>query len=107
MIHPITTSPSVPFVPGATAPKDSPDSIHKAASQFEALLMSEVLKSARESDGGGWMGTDEEDAGSGLSDLSEQQLAQALASGGGLGLAKTISAGLKKAAHPAVNSPTL
>jgi flagellar protein FlgJ len=77
---------------------DSPENIRKAATQFEALLVGEVLKSARESNGSGWMGTDEDDAGSILSEVSEQQLSQALAAGGGLGLAKTIANGLAKTA---------
>jgi flagellar protein FlgJ len=77
---------------------DSPEAIKKAATQFEALLVGEVLKSARASDGSGWMDTDDDDAGSILSDVSEQQLSQALAAGGGLGLAKTIAAGLAKTA---------
>jgi Rod binding domain-containing protein len=84
---------------------DSPESIRKAATQFEALLMGEVLKSARESDGSGWMDNDENDAGSILSEVSEQQLSQALAAGGGLGLAKTIAAGLSKTASKTANAP--
>lgn len=86
---------------------DSPEAIKKAATQFEALLIGEVLKSARASDGSGWMDTDEDDAGSILSEVSEQQLSQALAAGGGLGLAKTIATGLSKTASqthtPAMN----
>jgi Rod binding domain-containing protein len=76
--------------------RDTPEAIAKAATQFEALLIGEVLKSAREADGSGWMGTDEDEAGSTLMEVSEQQISQALASGGGLGLAKMISAGLSK-----------
>lgn len=89
--------------------RDTPEAIAKAATQFEALLIGEVLKSAREADGSGWMGNDEDEAGSTLMDVSEQQISQALASRGGLGLAKMISAGLSKtsahlkshASHPA------
>ena len=83
---------------GPAKGSDSPEAIKKAATQFEALLMGEVLKSARASDGSGWMDTDEDDAGSILSEVSEQQLSQALSAGGGLGLAKTIAAGLAKTA---------
>jgi Rod binding domain-containing protein len=83
---------------GSKSAQDSPEAIAKAASQFEALLMGEIMKSAREGDGSGWLGTDDDEAGSTMSDLSEQQLSQALASGGGLGLAKLISAGLTKTA---------
>jgi Rod binding domain-containing protein len=74
--------------------RDTPEAITKAATQFEALLIGEVLKSAREADGSGWMGTDEDEAGSTLMEVSEQQISQALATSGGLGLAKMISAGL-------------
>ena len=84
---------------GATAKKDDPKSIAKAASQFEALLIGELLKSARESEGGGWMGTDESEAGSTLMELSEQELSSALASKGGLGMAKLIESGLSKSSH--------
>src|ERR1700761_5146876 len=87
------------------ATQDSPEAIKKAASQFEALLVGEIMKSAREGDGSGWLGTDDDEAGSTMSDLSEQQFSQALASGGGLGLAKLISAGLTKtASHGKVES---
>lgn len=85
------------FDPSASkSQRDTPEAIAKAASQFEALLIGEVLKSAREADGSGWMGNDEDEAGSTLMDVSEQQISQALASRGGLGLAKMISAGLSK-----------
>jgi Rod binding domain-containing protein len=80
------------------AARDSPEAIAKAASQFEALLVGEIMKSAREADGSGWLGTDSDEAGSTMSELSEQQFSQALAAGGGLGLAKLISAGLTKSA---------
>ena len=80
--------------PDLQSGRDTPEAITKAATQFEALLIGEVLKSAREADGSGWMGTDEDEAGSTLMDVSEQQISQALATGGGLGLAKMISAGL-------------
>jgi flagellar protein FlgJ len=90
--------PLIPISPGFVSlnKDDSPESIKKAATQFEALLVDEVLKSARASDGSGWMDTDDDDAGSILSDVSEQQLSQALAASGGLGLAKMIADGLSK-----------
>jgi Rod binding domain-containing protein len=78
--------------------RDTPEAIAKAASEFESLLIGEVLKSVREADGSDWLGTDENEAGSALMELSEQQLAKALSSAGGLGLAKMISAGLAKTA---------
>jgi Rod binding domain-containing protein len=84
--------------PDAHPTRDTPEAIAKAATQFEALLIGEVMKSAREANGSGWQDTDQEEAGSTLMEVSEQQLAQALAASGGLGLAKMISAGLSRTA---------
>ena len=56
-----------------------------------------MLKSARESGGGITGDGDEQDeTNSTLLELGEQQLAQALANNGGLGLAKMVIAGLTK-----------
>lgn len=83
---------------------DSPESIKKAASQFEALLIGEMLKSSRESGGdGGWFGAGDE-ADSGLGDLAEQQLAQSIADHGGFGLAKSIGLGLSKSVQSAASA---
>lgn len=84
-----------PTKPVSKSNRDTPEAIKKAATEFEALLIGEVLKTSREADGSGWMGTDEEEAGSTLSELSEQQISQSLAKGGGFGLAKMIATGLK------------
>ena len=78
------------------AAKESPDKIHKSAMDFEALLLTEMLRSARE------VGASTEDdqnseVNSSLVDLGEQQFAQALAASGGLGIGKMVIAGLKHA----------
>jgi len=80
--------------------RDSPARVQKSATEFEALLLSQMLKSARES-GGGMMGVggDEKDANSTMIELGEQQFAQALARNGGFGIAKLVVAGLTKNAH--------
>ena len=79
-----------------TGKHDTPETTAKAASQFEALLIGQFLKSAREAGGSGWMGTDSEDADAGMIELAEQQLSQALATRGGFGLAKLVAEGLTK-----------
>jgi Rod binding domain-containing protein len=66
-----------------------------AAKDFEALLIGQMLRSARE-EGSGWLGTDNDEAGSAAYSLGEDQLAKAMAAGGGLGLSKVIAAGLKR-----------
>jgi Rod binding domain-containing protein len=80
--------------------KDSPAKIQQAASEFEGFFLAEVLKSAREASGSGLTGeTDDDEANTTMIELGEQQFAQALASSGGLGIAKMITTGLSKYAH--------
>lgn len=87
-----------PSAPGAADP--SPDTgkqrAVKAAQDFEALLLGQMLKSMRGE--GAWLGTGDDSGDDSADDtaasLGEQQIAQALAAGGGLGLARTIEAGL-------------
>jgi Rod binding domain-containing protein len=72
--------------------------IRQAATDFEALLLAQMLRSAREAGGQGLTGgdDDEDEANSSMMELSEQHLAQALASSGGFGIAKMVVAGLTK-----------
>jgi peptidoglycan hydrolase FlgJ len=79
-------------------PKDSPEKIRHAAKEFEAVLINQMLKSAREAGGGGLTGSGDEEnqENSSLLELGEQQFAQALASSGGLGIAKMVVAGITK-----------
>lgn len=94
-----TTSPDRPQAAGA---KD-------AARQFEALLIGFMLKSAHESGSSSWLDSGEDSAGSAAVGYAEEQLAQALASKGGLGLAKMITSGLEDQARayakPAASPP--
>jgi Rod binding domain-containing protein len=70
--------------------------VKDAAAQFEALLFSQMMRSARESNAGGWGGESEDKAGDSMIDLAEQQLSHLLASGSGLGLAKLVIQGISK-----------
>ncbi len=85
---------AAPAIP-AVSSKDSPAKIHDAAQQFESLLIGQLLKTSREASGGGWLGTDQDDAGATGMEIAEQQFAKMLSSNGGLGLSKTIEAGLR------------
>ncbi|MGA7415369.1 MAG: hypothetical protein WBW33_33155 [Bryobacteraceae bacterium] len=91
-----TGVPPTPLSNTQAGKHDSPEATAKAASQFEALLIGQFLKSAREAGGSGWMGTDAEDADAGMIELAEQQLSQALATRGGFGIAKLVAEGLTK-----------
>jgi Rod binding domain-containing protein len=70
--------------------------VKDAAEQFEALMMSELLKTSREaSSDSGWMGTGDDQAGQTSLDMAEQQVASVMAKAGGLGMREFIMRGLK------------
>jgi len=73
---------------------DSPGQLRKLAQEFEALLITQMLKTMRESSGESWLGTGEDQAGTTMVEVAEQQLARALAAQGGLGLADLVLSGL-------------
>ncbi|HLX46133.1 MAG TPA: hypothetical protein VKR43_21960 [Bryobacteraceae bacterium] len=88
-----------PSLSGATADaksKNSPEKIKEAASQFEALMIGEVLKTSHEGEGEGWLGTGEDQTAGAALGLADQFLAQTMAKNGGFGLANMIGAGLAK-----------
>jgi Rod binding domain-containing protein len=72
-------------------PREDPAKVDDAARQFEALLIGGMLKSAREADEQGFMGSGSDGASDTALSMADEQLAQAMASRGGLGLAKLIS----------------
>jgi Rod binding domain-containing protein len=81
---------------------DTPEKILGVAKQFEALMIGQMLKSAREASGGGWLGNEDDQddqTGSLVMELGEQGLSQAIATHGGLGLAKMVTASLTRS-HP-------
>ncbi|MCW5976750.1 MAG: rod-binding protein [Bryobacteraceae bacterium] len=69
--------------------------LQQAAAEFESLLVAETLKSMREAGDGGWFGAGEDQASATIIEMAEQQVAQAIASSGGLGLASLILQGLR------------
>jgi len=81
---------------GITGAKDSPEKIKDAASQFEALLIGQVLKSAHEESGDGW-GGDADPASASAMDFANDYFARAMAAKGGLGLTNLIVNGLERA----------
>lgn len=60
-----------------------------AAKQFEALMIGQMLRTARENT------EDPDSSGSTMLDLADQQFSQVLANNGGLGLATLVVKGLK------------
>lgn len=70
-----------------------PARVRQAAGQFEALLVAELLKSARGEKG--WLGA-EDQAGASMLELAEEHLAGVIAANGGLGLADLIVGSLTR-----------
>jgi Rod binding domain-containing protein len=85
---------------GISAPgqkTDSPQKTKDAATQFESLLVGQILKSAHEEDGG-WLGAGEDQTAASAMQMADEYLAKAMTAHGGLGLARMISSSLDKAA---------
>jgi Rod binding domain-containing protein len=89
-ISSLSPLPTVTSTPSSGKPKDAAD----AAKQFEAMLIAQMLHSAREEAeddalGGG------DSAGSTMLDMADQQFSKLLTDRGGLGLASVIEKSLK------------
>ena len=67
-----------------------PTKVEGAAKQFEALMITQMLRTAREDT------EDGDSSSSTMLDLADQQFSQVLANNGGLGLAKLIVNGINQ-----------
>ena len=86
---------NTPLLPAETASLNvngasKDERLHKAAQQFESLLISEMLKTAHASGDDGWLGSGDSAGSDSATQMAESQLAEALSSGKGLGLASVI-----------------
>lgn len=68
----------------------NPKKLDEAAQQFESLMIAQMMKSARDSSGGGWLSEGDETGEDSSMSMAEEQFAQAMAKSGGLGLAKMV-----------------
>lgn len=75
------------------APKNSPKQTEAAAKDFEALLLSQMLHSMRESSGD-CFGAGQDQAMDAAMGIAEEQFGRALAAGGGIGLTKMVAKSL-------------
>ena len=74
--------------------KDNSAELTHAAEEFESLLLSQMLRSAREEGSGGWLGSGESQQMSSTMELAETQLARAMAQSGALGISKLLAGDL-------------
>jgi Rod binding domain-containing protein len=79
---------------GAGSSNAKPANAKEAATQFEGLLIAEMLRSAHEASPGGLEGDDEDSQSSTLFDLAAEQFAQMMAKQGGFGIARVVTSGL-------------
>lgn len=101
-VNPILSSSLTAQMPSK---RDSPEKIRDAASQFESLLIGQVLKSMHEDGEQGWLGSGEDQTAASAMSLADEYLAQAISKNGGLGLAKMISQQLSNSS-PATPPPS-
>ena len=90
-------SPGMPASLAGARTQDDPAKIKTAATQFEALLIGQMLKSMHDSEGG-WLGTGDDESASSAMEYGQEVFAQALAAIGGLGLASLVAKGLQEPA---------
>ncbi len=83
-------------ISSSNSAKDSPEKIRSAASQFEALLISQVLKASHQDEDEGWLGTGEDQTAGSVMGLAEDYFARAMAARGGFGLAHMVASGLER-----------
>lgn len=72
----------------------TPEKVREAAHQFEALLIGQMLKSMKDSQGG-WFGAGEDQASSSAMEYAQEMFAQCLSANGGLGLGHMVANALK------------
>ncbi len=96
----IGSPPISPLTKGAAPPSEA-EKIRKAASGFEALFVAQLLRSARES-----ASTEQDQSGSAMMEVAEEQIALAISDRSGLGLAQSIVESLGKinAAPPSTST---
>lgn len=85
--------PAAPEPAAPTSPRD-------AAQQFEALLLGQLLRAARESSA-----ASEDQSGAAILEFAEQQVAELLSRSGGLGLASVIEGGLSRSSSSPPEPP--
>jgi len=85
----------------STHKTDSPERIKDAASQFEGLMIGQILKAAHGDSDEGAFGGEADPASASAMDFANEYFARAMAAKGGLGLSRMIVAGLQKQATPA------
>jgi Rod binding domain-containing protein len=92
---PSAITPAVSSLNALNAPDPEAQKRTQSSRDFEALLIGQMLHSVRDEDSG-WLGSGGDDSSDAAFGLGEEQLAQAIAGGGGFGLGKFIDSALER-----------
>ena len=98
MIAPVSSAAPEALAPRRTAPTTPPRSRTPRASS-KRLLIGQMMKSMRDSEGG-WLGTGDDEASSSAMEYAQEMFAQSLSANGGLGMASLVMKGLKPPDEP-------
>lgn len=82
-------------LPTTQLPVPAKPKLGAVARDFEALLLTQMLRTMRETSSHGFGSGDDQSMDAAMG-LAEDQLGRALVAGGGLGLSKLVEAGLKQ-----------
>lgn len=94
-IAPISFTQSDLFLPATGGSHGKPTNVKEAATQFEGMLIGEMLRSVHDSNSGSLDGEEDSDAESDTTfSMAADQFAQLMAKQGGFGIAKLVTAGL-------------
>ena len=93
---PVATSPVAANLSANAGKANSGPKLDQALEEFEALFASALLRTARESNGTGWLGGESSAGSDGILDFAEQHIAKAMAKQGAFGIAKTLSKSLNR-----------
>jgi Rod binding domain-containing protein len=90
------------YVAGISAPAAQPLQVksRQAAQDFESLLLTQLLRAARQGDG--WLDGGSDAAAAPALEFAEEHLAAALSAQGGLGLSRLIAGLLPEPGEPSV-----
>ena len=87
-------------------PAKDPKRLGEAAKQFEALMITQMMKTARESSGGGWLSDGDETGEDTSMGMAEEEFAKSMANNGGFGLAKMVVQTMSRPDGISISSPT-
>lgn len=90
-----TLDPLPPAVGSNSPPSPSIQEARRVASEFESLLIGQILQSmGSAAEGSLWGG--EDSSATSIVEFAQEHLAKCLAAGGGLGIAKVVEQGLRQ-----------